>query len=172
MAGISTDELLNRIMEMESADKRDNLRWLDSRSYVLTTKETAALLTKKKTIAGESVVIKRNLKRDLVLWIVFGFLTVVPIGYITIRELLNANRNPIGIIIGISLLFLFAFVTYKNLTLKELTMPVLLTAKQINVTGETLQWEEMENTFMAFRPMGRTTKVFCHWTQNRRSKVF
>ena len=39
-------------------------------------------------------------------------------------------------------------------------MPILLTGKQITVIGEIFQWEEVENTFMVFRPMGRATKVF------------
>ena len=55
MASISTDELLQQIRGIELKKKRKNLRWLDSRSYVQTTKETAASLNHKITIKDESV---------------------------------------------------------------------------------------------------------------------
>ncbi len=151
MGSVSTEELINQINEIEGADKRDQMAWLNSRSYVRTTAEAAAALSNPVAPPGERVEIKRNLKLDLILWIVLDALVVSLFGYFIIRELFSKNTNWAAVLFEMAVILLPVIIGYKNLTLKKLTLPIILTAQQITVTGETFQWKEIENTFIVYR---------------------
>jgi hypothetical protein len=160
MATTTTGELIEKIKAEELSDKRRSLRWLDSRSFVRTTKEITDSLLKKKSFTGDSLEIRRNLKLDLLLLIFSGLLIAVPIGYLTISEIISAKPNQIGVVVGIGLILLIFIVAYKNLTNRELNSTILLTDKQITVGTRTYKWDEIENTFLVYRPTGRLQMVY------------
>jgi uncharacterized membrane protein len=69
--------------------------------------------------------------------VLFPLLLAVPISNVTVKEIMGANKNLIGVVVGTGLILLLVPVAYKSLTIKELIMPILLTDIQITVSAQT-----------------------------------
>jgi len=72
----------------------------------------------------------------------------------------DTSGNLIGKSVLLVLVFLIPFSLYKNLTVKKLILPVSLSSKQIEIIGEIYQWNEIENTFFVYRPMGKNFRAY------------
>lgn len=139
------------IKEFERNEKKRNLRWLDSNSKIQTTKQIASRETHKHDIQSSSIEIRRKRKLQIILWIAALAALTTPMIYALINEFNKPDRNTLAIIFISCMTLLLYFVGYKNLTLKQLTNPILLTKQGITINKQYFLWKDIENTFFVTR---------------------
>ena len=149
-----TQRLFTKIAETEEAKRKTQIKWLTPPSLIKTTKEVAALAKNRIVLDDKPFIIKRNLKLDLFLWLVIICLMSGPLIWITDIKSNDINIYPIVIYSFLILLLLFS--GYKNLTLKKLTSPIILTIKDITIQNEVFNWHDIQQTFYVYRPSSRS----------------
>ncbi|SHE30171.1 hypothetical protein SAMN02745131_00074 [Flavisolibacter ginsengisoli DSM 18119] len=157
---LMTDDLweqkfLNKILETEKAKRV----LLTPKSLIKTTKEVAANTKIKFDLNDKPFRIHRNIQLDLFIWIVMAFLILGPLIYGIVNDLKSNDVNIFGVIVPSSLIILFLFVGYKNLTIKSLTSPIIFTSKDLTINDEVFNWNEIQETFYVYRFPGRWIKA-------------
>jgi len=149
----ATQELMQKIKATEQKDMSFDMRLLHLHSVIQTTKKIASSHSKRKSVTGDVLEIKRNLKLDVAIWLLIGLVAIFPISYVTIREIRSAYSNPLGIMMGIFIIAIILWLAFKKLTFNKLRFPILLTEKDISISGKSYNWDEIENTFFVYRTM-------------------
>ena len=146
MPTILTVEFLEKIKITEKENERRKI--LRTQPVIKTTKEIASLKRYKREIIPNPLMIKRNLKIDIILSLAVGVAISTPFIYIIVTD---NSENFMGNIFAAIMVVLIFFGLIKNLTLKKLILPIVLSNNQIEIIGETYQWNSIENTFFVFR---------------------
>ena len=146
-----TQRIFKEITETEKAEKKAKFRWLTPGSSIYTTKKIAADAKIKAPLDEKPLIIYRNIKLDLFLWLTVTCIFLIPVSYIIIREIKSANANILGIVFLCFLFLLFPYVGYKNLTLKRLNSPIKFTTKSITINDEIFNWSDIQDTFFVYR---------------------
>ena len=142
-----TMELLEKIKITEKENERRKI--LRIQPVIKTTKEIAISKRHKRDLIPNPFKIKRNLKLDIILSLVLSLAISTPFIYFIVND---KSGNTIGnIFAGIIVVGIF-FALAKNLMLKKLILPIVFSDNQIEIIGETYQWDSIENTFFVFRP--------------------
>src|SRR4051812_20439303 len=116
MLSVTSQELMDQIKEVELRKVSLDMKFFHLQSVIKTTKAIADLHPGKKIIGEDSFEIKRNIKLDLIIWLLIGLVAIFPISFVTLRQLNNIYSNPLGIIMGILLISLLLFLAFMNLT--------------------------------------------------------
>jgi hypothetical protein len=152
-----TTELIEKIKATEKEEARlDNKIW-GIHSTVKTTREIVESMAKKRNSFPGSILIRRNLRLDLILSLAACVAIITPVIFILMTD---TSGNVIGKALALTLVFLLPFVLYRNLTHKKLILPISLSNKQIEIIGETYRWDEIENTFFVYRPSSKDFRAY------------
>lgn len=149
MSTISTEGLINAIKAEETdAGSWDNKLLLGG-SIIKTTKDIAQ--DYKETLYGEPFIIKRNkrFERIVLATIAFSLTLLFGFGLFTQKDF-----SIIGSLFMFALLSLMYYAFYKNLTLPSLNYSITLTAQQIDFGDIAFSWDEIQETFVVYRPKG------------------
>jgi hypothetical protein len=146
-----TAELLEKIKITEK--EKDRHKILRIQPIIKTTNEIASSKRHKRKLIPNPLVVKRNLKLHIILSSVLWVTISIPFIYVIVN---NKSWNFIGNIFAVTMVLLMFFALFGNLMLKKLILPIVLSDNQIEISGETYQWNSIENTFFVFRP-GRTS---------------
>ena len=139
---LSNEKLLQEIVEIEKPEKK----WLSPNPRIRTTKDVAILSKKKIDLSDKTFIIRRNLRLDILIWVVTFCLIFGAMAYGIFNDYINKNSNISGIVVLFFLMLSFSFVGYKNLTLKSLTLPITFTTKHLTINNEIFRWLEIKET--------------------------
>jgi hypothetical protein len=151
MLSVTSQELMDHIKQSELRKVSFEMKFFHLQSVIKTTKAIADESPGKKLMSEDSLEIKRNIKLDLMIWLLIGLVAIFPISFVTLRQIKNVYSNPLGIIMGILLIFLFLFLAFRNLTSRKLKFPITLNDSHVNIGGKAYNWNEIENTFYVYR---------------------
>ena len=157
MATELTDELIEKIKATEKGVARLDNKILGIRSTIKTTREIVDSMFKRRKSFPDSLLIRRNLRLGLILSVVSCAVLLTPMIYILLTD---TSGNLIGKAVLFVLVIMVPYALYKNLTVKKLVLPISLSNKQIEIIGEIYQWNEIENTFFVYRPMGKGFRAY------------
>ena len=151
---LSNEKLLQEIEEIEKQEKK----MLSPNSRIRTTNEVATLSKGKFDLNDKNFIIKRNLKLDLLFWVVTFCLIFGAMAYGIFNNYTNKNSNISGVVVLFFLILSFSFIGYKNLTLKSLTLLITFTTKDLTINNEIFRWLEIKKTYCINRYPGKTSK--------------
>ena len=149
-----TVEILEKIKATEKENERYKI--LRIQPVIKSTREIASSKRHKRVLIPNPLIIKRNLKLDILFSLTLWVAISTPFIYVIVNDKLG---NIVGNIFAVIMVVLMFFALFGNLTLKKLILPIVLSDNQIEIIGETYQWNSIENTFFVFRPNGSSSFV-------------
>jgi len=151
---ITTNILLEQLVQEE----KSSLAWDDKlfkiNSVVKTTGEIADT-TKLQYPLPDNYLLKRKRKLQIALsFLMAGIFTFI-FGYILLTKFSTG-----ALLVSTILLSLMYYVLYKNLTIKYINFEMQLSKTGIDIEDKFYQWTEIQETFVVYRPNGKSTTIY------------
>jgi hypothetical protein len=149
-----TAELLEKIKITEK--EKDRHKILRTQPIIKTTNEIASSKRHKRKLIPNPLIIKRNLKLDIILSLVLCTAISSPFIYFIVND---KSGNTIGNTFAAIIVLGVFFALLGNLTFKKLILPIVFSHTQIEIIGEIFEWNSIENTFFVIRPNSSSSFV-------------
>lgn len=147
---ISTEELINEIKAEESDAISWGNRLFSIRSEIKTTKGASEDAKEKSFV--EPFVIKRNLRVEIVISVMAALGFTVLFGFVLFTQ---KEFNIFGSLFILALLIFLYCGLYRNLTSPDSNYTITLTSRQIEFGDIAFSWDEIQETFIVYRPLGK-----------------